>query len=167
MDTSSNKYSPSLKTLKSVLLTLLFISIGCGPFSRLDIKEKKEDSPQPILEKEYRQSLYWGGNEGIYVSIDKGSSKIGGQKYAKVKVMNFSGKNLLLNSDGDRYWFERYGIKYTMYRRTGGRYPHKISDKRNLKFELLGIDSFTAVDSITIMFSMMDSLIINSRLKQR
>ncbi len=167
MEASGNKDTPSLKTLKSVLLILLFISTGCGPFARLDTKEKKENSPQTILEKEYHQSLYWGGNEGIYVSIDKGSSKIGGQKYAKVKVMNFSGKNLLLNTDEDRYWFERYGIKYSMYRRMGGRYPNKISDKRNLEFELLGIDSFTAVDSITIMFSMMDSLIINSRLRQR
>ena len=165
METRGDNNTPSLKTLNSVLFILILILAGCGPFSRLVTNEKKEGSPQPILENEYHNSLYWGGNEGIYISVDKGSSKIGGQKYAKVKVMNYSGKNLLLDVDGDRYWFERYGIKYSMYRRAGGRYPDKISNNRNLEFELLGIDSFTAVDSITIMFSMMDSLIVNSRLK--
>ena len=160
-----NNIFPLVPNLQAVLLTVLLFAIGCGPLARLDVNGKEKDSPQPKLEKEYLRSLFWGGNGGIYVSINKGSSSIGRQTYAKVKVMNHSGANLLLDSGNDMYWFERYGRKYSLNRRPGGRYPNKISNNRNIEFDLLGIDSFTAVDSITIMFSRMDSLEIYSRLK--
>lgn len=165
MDLNHNNIFPSIYFLRTVLAIFLIIVIGCGPFSRLDVNKKEKDIPQSILEKEYHKSLYWGGSGGIYVSINKGSSSIGRQTYAKVKIMNYSGTNLLLDPGDDRYWFERYGSKYSLYRRPGERYPKKISNNRNIEFDLLGIDSFHAVDSITIMFSGMDSLKINSRLK--
>ncbi|TFB12339.1 hypothetical protein E3V55_01080 [Candidatus Marinimicrobia bacterium MT.SAG.3] len=165
MNLNNNNILNATDNLKAVLFVMLLFLIGCGPFARLDTNEKEKDSPQPKLEKEYHRSRFWGGSRGIYVSIDKGSSSIGRQTYAKVKVMNHSGENLLLDPRNDRYWFERYGTKYSLYRRPGGRYPDKISDNRNIEFDLLGIDSFTAIDSITIMFFMMDSLEINSRLK--
>ena len=155
----------SVNNLHVILLTVLLFVIACEPFARLDISEKKKDIPQSKLEKEYHNSLYWGGSNGIYVSIKKGSSSIGRQTYVKAKVMNYSGTNLLLDPGNDRYWFERYGSKYSLRRRPGERYPNTISNNRNIEFELLGIESFTGVDSISIMFFRMDSLEINSRLK--
>lgn len=159
----NNNFSSSVK-VHAILLTGLLFVIGCEPFARLDVKKEKK-FPQTKLEKEYHKAHYWGGSGGIYVSVKKGSSSVGRQTYAKVKVMNHSGRNLLLDSGNDRYWFERYGTKYTLYRRKGGRYPDKISNNRNIEIELLGIDSFIGVDSISIMFFKMDSLEINSRLK--
>ena len=151
--------------LRMILLTVLLFVIGCGPLARLDVSEKGKDFPQTKLEKEYHKSLYWGGAKGIYVSIKKGSSSIGRQTFAKVKVMNYSGANLLLDTENDRYWFERYGSKFSLYRRSGGRYPKKISNNKNIEFELLGIDSFTGVSSISVMFLKMDSLEINLLMK--
>lgn len=165
MDLNHNNILSLANNLHVILLTVLLFVIGCEPFARLDVSEKGKDFPQSKLEKEYHKSLYWGGSKGIYVSINKGSSSIGRQTYAKVKVMNYSGTSLLLDPGNDRYWFERYGSKYSLYRRAGGRYPSKISNTRNIEFELLGIESFTGVDSISIMFFKMDSLEINLRLK--
>ena len=165
MDLNHNNIFSLVNNLHAILVAVLLFVIGCEPFARLDVRGKGNDFPQSKLEKEYHKSLYWGGSKGIYVSISKGSSSIGRQTYAKVKVLNYSGKSLLLDSESDRYWFERYGSKYSLYRRTGGRYPNKISNNRNIEFELLGIESFTGVDSISIMFFKMDSLKINSRLK--
>ena len=165
MDLNDNNTFSLGKNLHLILLTILLFVTGCEPFARLNISEKKKGFPQFKLEKEYHRSLYWGGSKGIYVSINKGSSSIGRQIYAKVKVMNYSGTGLFLDTRNDRYWFKRYGSKYSLYRRPGGRYPNKISNNRNIEFELLGIESFTGVDSISIMFFKMDSLKINSRLK--
>lgn len=165
MDLNHNNTFSLGKNLHLILLPILLFVTGCEPFARLNISETKKGFPQSKLEKEYHRSLYWGGSKGIYVSINKGSSSIGRQIYVKVKVMNYSGTGLFLDTGNDRYWFERYGSKYSLYRRPGGRYPDKISNNRNIEFELLGIESFTGVDSISIMFFKMDSLEINSRLK--
>lgn len=154
---------------KLILLTFLSLSLwiyGCGGyFSRLNIGGDNKDSPQPILEEQYHKSDYWGGKKGIYVSVRKKSSAIGRQKYARVKLMNYTGNYLLLDSEKDSYWFDRYGQRYSLYRRPGDRYPSKITDERHVEFDLLGIENFTNVDSVMFLFSDMDSLSIAAQLK--
>ncbi|MCH8927672.1 MAG: hypothetical protein IIB39_03035 [Candidatus Marinimicrobia bacterium] len=170
-----NPKSYKLLTTKAyvrlISITLLTISIililGCGgQFSRLRNINNKDDTPQPLLEQEYHKSDYWGGANGIYISVDKRNSKIGGQSYASVKIMNHSGVNLSLNVKSDHYWFKRFGSKYSLYRRTGSRYPPKISNTRELKFDLVGIETFANVDSISFIFVEMDSLIITTTEKK-
>ena len=154
---------------KLIILAFLPLSMwiyGCGGhFSRLNIGGENNDSPQPFLEEQYHKSDYWGGKKGIYVSVRKKSSTIGRQKYIRIKLMNYSGNYLLLESEKDSYWFDRYGKHYSLYRRPGDRYPSRISDKRHVEFDLLGIESFTNVDSVVFLFSEMDSLSIAARLK--
>lgn len=150
--------------IHQIILTLLIIFIlGCGgQFSRLRNVNDSYDTPQPLLEQEYHKSDYWGGASGVYISVNKRNSKIGGQIFASVKIMNHSGGDLELDINYDRYWFKRFGNKYSLYRRSGSRYPPKISNTRELKFELLGIETFVNVDSISFMFVEMDSLIITA-----
>ena len=154
---------------KLIVLTFLPLSMwiyGCGGyFSRLNISGDNKDSPQPILEEQYHKSDYWGGKNGIYVSVRKKSSAIGRHKYARVKLLNYSGNYLLLESEKDSYWFDRYGQRYSLYRRPGDPYPSKISDKRHIEFDLLGIENFTNVDSVVFLFSEMDSMSIAAQLK--
>lgn len=147
-----------------IILTALFtFNIGCGGrFSRLSNIKDQNDSPQPLLEKQYHKSDFWGGSNGIYISVDKKASKFGGQNYASVKIMNQSGVNLNLDVKNDHYWFKRFGTKYSLYRRPGSRYPPKISNTRDLEFDLVGIETFANVDSISFIFVEMDSLIITT-----
>lgn len=150
--------------IRQISLTLLIVFIlGCGGrFSRLRNVNDKYDTPQPLLEQEYHKSDYWGGASGVYISVNKRNSKIGGQSFASVKIMNHSGRDLELDIKYDRYWFKRFGNKYSLYRRSGSRYPPKISNSRELRFELLGIETFANVDSIAFLFVEMDSLIITA-----
>ena len=150
--------------IRQIILNLIIIFIlGCGgQYSRLRNINDNGDTPQPLLEQEYHKSNYWGGANGIYISVKKRISKVGGQNYASVKIMNHSGGNLELDIKYDRYWFKRFGRKYSLYRRTGGRYPPKISNSKELKFDLLGLETFANVDSISFIFVEMDSLIITT-----
>jgi len=147
-----------------IILNLLIIFIlGCGGrFSRLRNINDKTNTPQPLLEQEYHKSDYWGGANGIYISVNKRNSKVGAQNYASVKIMNHSGVYLNLDAKYDHYWFKRFGNKYSLYRRSGSRYPQKISNERELRFDLLGIETFAGVDSVSFMFIEMDSLIITA-----
>jgi len=158
----NNKISQIL--IHQIILTLLIVFIlGCGGhFSRLRNINDNYDTPQPLLEQEYHKSDYWGGASGVYISVNKRNSKIGGQSFASVKIMNHSGGNLELDNKYDRYWFKRFGNRYSLYRRTGSRYPPKISNTRELRIELLGIETFANVDSISFLFVEMDSLIITA-----
>ena len=158
----NNKISQFM--IHQIILTLLIIFIqGCGgQFSRLRNINDNYDTPQPLLEQEYHKSDYWGGASGVYISVNRRNSNIGGQSFASVKIMNHSGGDLGLDNQYDRYWFNRFGNKYSLYRRTGSRYPPKISNTRELRFELLGIETFANVDSISFLFVEMDSLIITA-----
>jgi len=158
----NNKTQIHLINLFLLTVSCVFI-IGCGgEFSRLRNTKDNNDPPQSLLEQQYHKSDYWGGANGIYISVDKKASKIGGQNYASVKIINQSGVNLNLDNKYDHYWFKRFGSKYSLYRRPGSRYPPKISNTRDLKFDLLGIETFANVDSISFIFVEMDSLIITT-----
>lgn len=149
------------------LLSAAFLfQIGCGgEFTRLRNIKDKDDTPQSSLERLYHKSDFWGGSNGIYISVDKRSSNFGGHNYMSVKIINQSGLNLKLDVKNDNYWFKRYGTKYSLYRRPGSRYPSKISNERELIFDLVGVETFVNVDSIAFVFIKMDSLIITATTK--
>lgn len=156
----------NIKRMILVLNISLMLFLGCGgQFSRLSSINSKDGTPQPLLEQEYHKSDFWGGANGIYISVNRRNTTVGGQIYASVKIMNHSGSDLKLDDQFDHYWFKRFGSKYSLYRRTDSRYPPKISNNRDLKFDLLGIETFGNVDSISFVFIEMDSLLITTKEK--